>query len=177
MYARLQQDTGSAHGVDGASEVYGLHGLAATDGLVLSVWPTREEAAADRTAEWYVLEDVAPGGDRDARPEITALVSFDGPLSDPVHQAIQRANTERIGPSLVDHAGSVRALVLWQPERRAVLVVVLALSVEAIEDAQRVMLSTELLPGEDPALLREPDRVDLYRVSSLRVATPPRPTR
>jgi hypothetical protein len=65
-----------------------------------------------------------------------------------------------------EHAGTVRSIVLWQPERRSKIVVMQTVSVEALEDAQREVLSSELLPGEDPALLPGPDRVDLYRVMS-----------
>lgn len=167
MYARLQK--GAAYGVDGAAEVFSLHRLAGSDELVLSLWPTRAEAGADPAAEWYELEVDQPGGDRDAAPEIAAVIAFETPMSEPRLAATRRANTERIAPHMADHAGSVRALVLWQPERRSMLVVVLALSVESIEDGQREVLSTGLLPGEDPALLIDPERVDLYRVVSARV--------
>jgi hypothetical protein len=33
-----------------------------------------------------------------------------------------------------------------------------------------VIMSTELLPGEDPALLSEPDRVEVVEVVDFRVA-------
>jgi hypothetical protein len=162
MYARLGKETGDA--VTGAIEVCTLHRLAGFDELVLSLWPTEEQASADPTAEWYRLEADHPGGDRDQQPTVAALICFDGPMSEPVHAAAQRANTDRIGPRMADHQGTVRGLVLWQPERHRMVVVVLATSVEAIEDGQRAVMSTKLLPGEDPALLLDPDRVDLYRV-------------
>jgi hypothetical protein len=66
----------------------------------------------------------------------------------------------------------VHSLVLWHAERRTMIVVVLAVSVESIEDGQRLIMATELLPGEDPALLVGPERVDLYRVVDARVEVP-----
>ena len=35
----------------------------------------------------------------------------------------------------------------------------------ALRRAQQVVMSTELLPGEDAALLPGPDRVEVYRVA------------
>jgi hypothetical protein len=170
MYARLHKST--APDLAGATEVFTLHRLAGADDLVLSLWPTFEEASADPTAEWYELEGDKPGGDREAAPRIAAVVSFETPLSEPRLAAMRRANDERIGPLMVDHPGTVRSLVLWQPERRRMAVVVLAVSVEAIEDGQRQIMASKLLPGEDAALLQDPERVDLYRVVESRVEVP-----
>jgi hypothetical protein len=163
MYARLGR---TEEGTAGAAEVCTLHRLAGADELVLSLWPTAAQAAADPTAEWYEVEYDQPRRDRDEQPAIAALVCFDGPVSDPVHAAAKRAGTERIGPRMAEHAGLVRTLALWQPERRGMLVIMTAVSVEAVESAHRAVMATELLPDEDPALLPGPDRVDLYRVRS-----------
>jgi hypothetical protein len=163
MYARMGR---TEEGTAGAVEVCTLHRLAGTDELVLSLWPDADRAAADQAAEWYEIEDDRPGADRDARPEVAGLLRFDGPMSEPLHAAALRAGRERIGPCLTAQTGIVRTLALWQPERRRMLVVTLAVSVAALEAGQRAVMSTELLPGEDPALLPGPDSVDLYRVMS-----------
>ena len=163
MYARMGR---TADGTTGAAEVYTLHRVAGADQLVLSLWPTAAQAAADPTAEWYEVEYDQPRHAAGERPEVAALVCFDGPISDPVHAAAQRASTGRIGPLLAVHDGLVRSIALWQPERRSMLVIMAAVSVEAVESAHRAVMATELLPDEDPALLLDPDRVDLYRVRS-----------
>jgi len=131
---------------------------------VLSVWETVEQAAADPTAEWYLLASDRSGGSRDEEPKVAALLTFDGPVSEPIRAAAEKAGTERIGPRMATHEGSVRSLGMWQPERRVLRVLLLSTSIEALEDAQRVIMSMELLPDEDPALLPGPDHVDLYRV-------------
>ena len=59
----------------------------------------------------------------------------------------------------------VRAIALSGPGR-AVAVVVLTVDVETIDAAQRAALSTELLPGEDLALLGGPDRIDIGAVDA-----------
>ena len=163
MYARMGR---TEEGTTGAAEVYGLHRLAGADDLVLSLWQTAGQAAADPTAEWYEIEYDAPGGTSDEQSLVAALVSFAGPMSDPVRAATARVGTERIRPLMANHPGTVRSLTMWQPERRCVLVIVLATSVDAIEDGQRVARSAAQQAGEDPALLPGPDRVDLYRVRS-----------
>ena len=46
----------------------------------------------------------------------------------------------------------------------AYLVVILAESMDTFDAAQQAIMSTELLPGEDPALLTGPDRISFYRL-------------
>jgi hypothetical protein len=46
----------------------------------------------------------------------------------------------------------------------AYLVVVLAESMDAFDAASQAIMSTELLPGEDPELLGGPDRISFYRL-------------
>lgn len=163
MYARMGR---TEEGTAGAVEVLTLHRLAGADELVLSRWPDAGQAAAEPAAEWYEIEDDRPCADRDARPAVAGVIRFDGPMSEPLHAAALRAGLERIGPCLAAQPGIVRTLALWQPELRRMLAVTLAVSVEALEAAQHAVMSTELLPGEDPALLPGPDSVDLYRVMS-----------
>ena len=45
------------------------------------------------------------------------------------------------------------------------VIVTLATSVETLDAAQRAVMATELTPGEDPALLPGPDRVEIHRVT------------
>ncbi len=46
----------------------------------------------------------------------------------------------------------------------AYLVVVLAETMEAFDMASQAIMSTELLPGEDPAFLGGPDHISFYRL-------------
>lgn len=64
--------------------------------------------------------------------------------------------------------------VLGRPRDSAIVVVELATSTEALERMADAVFSTSLLPGEDPALLTGPDRVELYRLEdqSLAAASP-----
>ena len=62
-----------------------------------------------------------------------------------------------------DIAGLNRLLVL-RAEDNATLTVLLAEGRGPIDEAVRAIMSTSLLPGEDPALLTGPDRVAVYRL-------------
>jgi hypothetical protein len=142
MYARVHKATG-----EGGAEQLTLRRVAGREEIQVSLWDTREAAAADPTAEWYQVEAdqrMAPSGET---ASVAALLYFDGPMSE--HR---RANRDRIGPAMATHPGAIRTLVLWQPDRRAQL----AASIKSIEDGQRRISAMELLPG--------PDRIDLFRV-------------
>ena len=45
------------------------------------------------------------------------------------------------------------------------VVITLATSVDTLDAAQQAVMATELTPGEDPALLPGPDRVEIHRVT------------
>jgi hypothetical protein len=60
---------------------------------------------------------------------------------------------------------------LWDAERRALVVFAFATSMDALDASGRTANSTELLPGEDPALLTGPTRYDVCTV----VASEPAP--
>ena len=67
-------------------------------------------------------------------------------------------------------------LALWDAATRKIVIVNLATSVESLESGSEAINSTDLLPGEDPALLASPERIDAYRVvdsSAAVVATAP----
>lgn len=96
------------------------------------------------------------------------ILTFDGPRSAEVVAAANRAGRDRIAPLIESHPelrdrllGGLRGL---GPDG-AECVVVLARDGEALDALQRVVMSSELLPDEDPALLTEPDRVDRYAAS------------
>ncbi len=95
------------------------------------------------------------------------LTHFDGPRSDELIAASDRAGRERIMPAvLADRqlaADHVATYVLRQPDG-AEIVVVITRTEDALDRAREIIMSTQLLPGEDAALLPGPDRVERYAV-------------
>lgn len=85
------------------------------------------------------------------------VVEFDGPRSAEWVAAESRASHDRIHPATRDIAGYVGTLSVTRSDG-GVLTVSLAETAEALQEAVDRILSTELLPGEDPALLTGPDR-------------------
>ncbi|WP_051943008.1 hypothetical protein [Streptacidiphilus rugosus] len=114
------------------------------------------------SGSYELLQQVA--GSAPGRPAHYATVLvFEGPRDAARAAAEERASTARLTPA----TSAVPGVVATLRARRAdngVLVVLLAESVEALDEASRAALSTPLLPGEDPSLLAGPDRIDLYRL-------------
>lgn len=96
-------------------------------------------------------------------PRYVQVVAFDGPRSAEWVAAQERADEERIWPAVRDVPGGIGALTC-RAEDGGSLTLVLAESVEALEEAMVRILSTDLLPGEDPALLTGPDCVEIQRL-------------
>lgn len=86
-----------------------------------------------------------------------AVVEFDGPRDAVQVAADRRASRERIAPAALQVDGALGALVLRAPDG-AMVTVAFADSHASLEASSRAILSTPLLPGEDPALLGGPDR-------------------
>ena len=95
------------------------------------------------------------------------LMFFDGPRSQELIDAADRAARERVEPAVMRHPDLWDDLVamyeLRQPDGGQVSVVIVN-SEGTLQAAQDVILGTALLPGEDPALLPGPDRVERYEV-------------
>jgi hypothetical protein len=148
--------------------------LGGSEGRVVAFWPTAEDAAtasARRTATgpiWldatsYRVIQADSGRAADRAPAFAQLTCFDGPRSQAVADAGERAGRERIWPAVQHLPGIVSVYVLDGPDGARV---VLGLSTDlGTPDAvRRAVFATELLPGEDPALLSDPDRVLVERV-------------
>src|SRR6266542_1349588 len=140
--------------VSGHPGFAGLALLAGDDssGGLVSLWLTREDAelASERS--------VAIRGPR--------------PFELTRDEAARFAGTQRLAPVLRTVPGLVRMLVLWHPTERRMAVLHLATSIAALEAVSEAVMSTKLLPGEDPALLPGPDRITLLRVAAYRAAVP-----
>ena len=99
------------------------------------------------------------------------LTYFDGPRSPEQLAAHDFAARERIVPAISELDHSYRVYVLRRDDG-AQVVVSIADTEQALLDAQKAIMGTELLPGEDPALLRGPDRIELYPVIAVHDVNP-----
>lgn len=129
-----------------------------------AVWQSERDAQAGApgATAWTVV-DRAQGRSASEQPTAVQVTWFDGPRSPEQTAADQRAGRERIWPAVRDVEGLVDVFILVHP--RAGMAAINAVTDPAhLEVMQRRIMSSELLPGEDPALLRGPDRVEVVRV-------------
>jgi hypothetical protein len=156
MYATLEK-AGSG---GGAAEQYRLSQIGGPGTLLLRLW------AEEPGDGGYLVEGDKALAEAGATPTVASVVTFAGPVSEAVRKAGDRAGRERIAPAMEGHPGAVRMLSLWEPRDRRHVIVVLATSVESLEEGGRQVSQLPLLPGEDVALLPGPDHVELFRVES-----------
>src|SRR6202042_371617 len=97
-------------------------------------------------------------------PAYARLVCFDGPRGPEQAAAEDLAGRQRIWPAIHGLSGLVNVYVLRGTDLSSV-VITLATSVDTLDAAQQAVMATELTPGEDPALLPGPDRVEIHRVT------------
>jgi hypothetical protein len=88
---------------------------------------------------------------------------FDGPATPEQLAADDFAGRERILPAVRELGHWFRLYRMQRPDGSRVYVTI-AETEQALLDGQKAIMSTELLAGEDPALLPGPDRVELYPV-------------
>ena len=91
------------------------------------------------------------------------LTYFDGPRTPQQMAAADFASRERIAPAVSKLGHSLRVYLLRRRDGSEI-VVTIAESEQALLDMQKAIMGTDLLPGEDPALLPGPDRIELYPV-------------
>jgi hypothetical protein len=118
------------------------------------------------TGAGFEVDDEWAGHDPDASAQAAVVLWFDGPLADPVLKAAKYAGQHRLVPAVEATPGTVRGWALLDPARRTMCVINLVASVDALDALAHAVNNTELLPGEDPALLPGPDRVETNRVLS-----------
>jgi hypothetical protein len=188
MYAHLYQSNRGGHtgsgldpagvGTEAASQPGPIGSitfrqLAGAAEARLTLWDTQASAAAflRRTAglaalpaEIYQVTGTGEGPAAARAPAFARLMYFDGPRAPEIAAAADRAGRERIWPAISSLNGLVGVFVLRRSDLGAV-VITLATSVEALDAAARAALSTDLLPGEDPALLPGPDRIEIHHVT------------
>ena len=91
------------------------------------------------------------------------LVTFAGPRDPEWSAAFDRADEERVWPAVRDLPGTIEVLGGTAADAGR-FIATLAESVEALEDIGAAIMSTELLPGEDPAYLTGPDTFAVLRL-------------
>jgi hypothetical protein len=95
------------------------------------------------------------------------VMYLDGPRSAELVAAGERAGLERITPTLLADpqtvADHIATFVLRGPDG-AEMIIAIARTEAAHDRANELIMSSQLLPGEDKALLPGPDRVERYRV-------------
>jgi len=101
---------------------------------------------------------------------LATVMQFNGPRSAELVAAGDRASEERLRPIMMAHPrvreDFVGLLSLRQADGRQLTVLVMH-SAEGLDLVRELVMSSELLPGEDPALLPGPDRVDVYTVTEM----------
>jgi hypothetical protein len=144
----------------------------------LTLWDTEASATGcsgpdpelvPPAAEMYEVTHTEEGLAATQVPAYARLVCFDGPRAPEQAAAEDLAGRQRIWPAIRGLSGLVGIYVLRGSDLSSV-VVTLATSVETLDAAQRAVMTTELTPGEDPALLPGPDRVEIHRVTGHHLA-------
>jgi hypothetical protein len=184
MYAHLEKASGhrghSEHGPDPrAGGQPGLLGsvtfrqLAGSAGVCLTLWETEASATAHLgqraglvalPGETYEVTAAEDGPASAQAPAWARLMYFDGPRAPEQAAAADRAGRQRIWPAISGLSGLVGAYVLRGRDLGAVIIT-LTTSVETLDAAEHAAMSTELMPGEDPALLPGPDRIEIHHVT------------
>jgi hypothetical protein len=188
MYAHMDLPGGHGHAGDGPalaginSSLTSQPGLlgaitfrqfAGSAGVCLTLWDTEADAAAfaGRYAELaalpgeiYQVVDAGAGPAAAQAPAYARLMYVDGPRAPEQAAAEDLAGRQRIWPAIRNLSGLVGTYVLRGRDLGSV-VLTLTTSAETLDAIARAVMSTELLPGEDPALLPGPDRIEIHHVT------------
>ena len=111
----------------------------------------------------------AQGAAAGEMPTHARVLYFDGPRAPEQAAAEEFAGQQRIWPAIRNLSGLVDVWVLRGPQS-ATVVCTLAMSVPTLDTITHAVMSSELLPGEDVALLPGPDRVETLVVTGYEMA-------
>ena len=106
------------------------------------------------------------------QPTHARVAYFDGPRAPEQAAAEDFAGRQRLFPAVRGLSGLVGVWVLRGPQFASV-VCTLATSMAALDAITRAVMATELLPGEDTALLPGPDRIQTHQVTGYQMAAEP----
>jgi hypothetical protein len=101
-------------------------------------------------------------------PTHARVLYFDGPRAPEQADAEEFAGQQRIWPAIRDLSGLVGIWVLRGPQS-ATVVCTLATSAATLDAITHAVMASELLPGEDVALLPGPDRVETLVVTGYEI--------
>ena len=96
------------------------------------------------------------------------LLYFDGPRTPEQVAASDFGGRQRVWPAIRELSGLV-SVYLLRGHDLGWIVVTFATSVDTLNAAQRTVMATDLLPGEDRALLPGPDRIEIHNVTGYQV--------
>jgi hypothetical protein len=96
------------------------------------------------------------------------LLYFDGPRTPEQVAASDFGGRQRVWPAIRGLSGLV-SVYLLRGHDLGWIVVTFATSVATLDAAQRTVMATDLLPGEDRALLPGPDRIEIHNVTGYQV--------
>ncbi len=168
-------------GHPGFRSVHLMLQIGTRQGLSMSLWDSCQDAdaAAERTQavlgrrpfpfavdEVYDVLATMHGSAAPEEATVCQVNWFDGPRSAAQNEALRPADEDRVGPAIQDVPGFAAAYVLCHPGDSSVVVLSLATSTDTLERMADAVYSTSLLPGENPALLDSPDRVEVYRLEN-----------
>ena len=188
MYAHVEQVNSQPGGgtADLSAGVAGQRGqrgcvnlrqLAGPATVRLTLWDTEDNATgfmAARTRFGTPAGAVYKVGEYERGPAAAdaathaRLLYFDGPRTPEQVAAADAGGRQRIWPAIRDLGGLVSVYLLRGPDL-GWIVVTFATSVDTLDTAQRTVLATDLLPGEDRALLPGPDRIEIHNVTGYQV--------
>jgi hypothetical protein len=98
---------------------------------------------------------------------LAQVMQFDGPRSPEMLAAADRAGNDRLRPIMLAHPKmreELVAVVVLRQEDGSEQVILIVRSADGLQLARDLVTSSELLPGEDAALLPGPDRMEVFDV-------------
>jgi hypothetical protein len=122
--------------------------------------------SATGTYQVMAIETGTAGGQQ---PTHARVLYFDGPRAPEQAAAEDFAGKQRLWPAIRDLSGLVGIWVL-RGRQFASVACILVTSAAALDTVSRAAMGTELLPGEDAALLTGPDRIQTHRVTGYQMA-------
>ena len=128
-------------------------------GTAVALWDD-EPAGGGRS---YRVTDQFAGRSSGRRPLFAQVTWLNGDGDRIRADAAERGGRDRIWPAVRDIDGIVDVFALRSSDDR-IVVVGLATGTETHEQVEQAVVGSELLPDEDPALLRGADRIDRARV-------------
>jgi hypothetical protein len=164
MHARLDRyHRQPGHGVDRPDLADLSIGVAGRPGLLSCLTFRQLGGPAEVRLTLWDTEASASGPDTGLAPSATEIYQVTH-TEEGLAATQDLAGRQRIWPAIRGLSGLVGIYVLRGSDLGSVIVT-LATSVETLDAAQRAVMATELTPGEDPALLSGPDRVEIHRVT------------